>query len=152
MERLQKTIPIAVDRSAKTTRRPPSIPPRTPLTAEPYRAYKPQPFRREERDHVTILFGAIRLSSYECGMDQPTSSPVQQIVERSGTLYFSLQGLDSTKPAGSVKIRVETIAHYLQKYSQQIIARKKAAAPGGCPLLGSFRLGVRARVAPARTR
>jgi len=76
----------------------------------------------------------IRLSSYECGMDQPTYSPVQQIVERSGTLFFSFQDLDSTKPAGSVKIRVETIAHYLQKHAQGIIGRKLAAAPPDCPL------------------
>jgi predicted nucleotide-binding protein (sugar kinase/HSP70/actin superfamily) len=80
--------------------------------------------------------GVIRLASYECGMDQPTYSPVQQIVERSGTLFFAFQDLDSTKPAGSVKIRVETIAHYLQKYSKEIIERKKAAAAPGCPLLG----------------
>src|SRR6476660_7476837 len=26
---------------------------------EPYRAYKPRPFAREERDHVTILFGGL---------------------------------------------------------------------------------------------
>jgi len=77
----------------------------------------------------------VRLSSYECGMDQPTYSPVQHIVERSGTLFFSFQDLDSTKPAGSVKIRVETIAYYLEKYYAGIIARKKAAAPAGCPLL-----------------
>jgi predicted nucleotide-binding protein (sugar kinase/HSP70/actin superfamily) len=76
----------------------------------------------------------VRLSSYECGMDQPTYSPVQQIVERSGTLFFSFQDLDSTKPAGSVKIRVETIAHYLEKHCAGIIARKKAAAAPGCPL------------------
>ncbi|MGH8621939.1 MAG: hypothetical protein ACRET3_07360, partial [Burkholderiales bacterium] len=60
---------------------------------------------------------------------------VQQIVERSGTLFFSFQDLDSTKPAGSVKIRVETIAHYLQKYAREIIERKKAAAAPNCPLL-----------------
>jgi predicted nucleotide-binding protein (sugar kinase/HSP70/actin superfamily) len=78
----------------------------------------------------------VRLSSYECGMDQPTYSPVQQIVERSGTLFFSFQDLDSTKPAGSVKIRVETIAYYLEKYSAGIVANKRAAAPPGCPLLG----------------
>lgn len=77
----------------------------------------------------------IRLSSYECGMDQPTYSPVQKIVEASGTLFFAFQDLDSTKPAGSVRIRVETIAHYLEKYSAAIIARKKAASPAGCPLL-----------------
>jgi predicted nucleotide-binding protein (sugar kinase/HSP70/actin superfamily) len=77
----------------------------------------------------------VRLSSYECGMDQPTYSPVQQIVERSGTLFFSFQDLDSTKPAGSVKIRVETIAHYLRKYGADIVAKKQAAAPAGCPLV-----------------
>jgi len=77
----------------------------------------------------------IRLASYECGMDQPTYTPVQQIVERSGTLFFSCQDLDSTKPAGSVKIRVETIAHYLERYARSIIERKKAAMAAGCPLL-----------------
>ena len=54
----------------------------------------------------------IRLVSYECGMDQPTFTPVQQIVERSGTLFFSFKDLDSSKPAGSVKIRDETNTHY----------------------------------------
>jgi predicted nucleotide-binding protein (sugar kinase/HSP70/actin superfamily) len=77
----------------------------------------------------------VRMSSYECGMDQPTYTPVQQIVERSGTLFFSFQDLDSTKPAGSVKIRVETIAHYLEKYADTIIEKKKAAMPPGCPIL-----------------
>jgi len=86
---------------------------------------------------VPWVAGVIRLASYECGMDQPTYTPVQQIVERSGTLFFSFQELDSTKPAGSVKIRVETIAHYLQKYAAEIIAKKKATAAPGCPLLAS---------------
>jgi len=67
-------------------------------------------------------------------MDQPIYSPVQQIVERSRTLFFSFQELDSTKPADSVKIRVETISYYLGKYSADIIAKKKAASPPGCPL------------------
>jgi predicted nucleotide-binding protein (sugar kinase/HSP70/actin superfamily) len=84
---------------------------------------------------VPWITGVIRLSSYECGMDQPTYSPVQQIIERSGTLFFSFQDLDATKPAGSVKIRVETITHYLQKYSGDIIRKKLATAAPGCPLL-----------------
>jgi len=79
----------------------------------------------------------VRLSSYECGMDQPTYTPVQQIVERSGTLFFAFQELDATKPAGSVKIRVETIAHYLERAAGAIIARKKAAMGPGCPLLAA---------------
>jgi len=79
----------------------------------------------------------VRMASYECGMDQPTYTPVQQIVERSGTLFFSFQDLDSTKPAGSVKIRVETITHYLERYATGIIEKKKAAMPPGCPLGGA---------------
>jgi predicted nucleotide-binding protein (sugar kinase/HSP70/actin superfamily) len=81
---------------------------------------------------------ALRLTSYECGMDQPTFTPVQQIVERSGTLFFSFQELDSTKAAGSVKIRVETIAYYLERSSRHIIERKKAMLPSGGPLAPNF--------------
>ena len=77
---------------------------------------------------------AVRLSSYECGMDQPTYTPVQRIVEGSGTLFFSFQDLDSTKPAGSVKIRVETISAYLRTRARAIVQAKRAAAPAGCPL------------------
>jgi predicted nucleotide-binding protein (sugar kinase/HSP70/actin superfamily) len=77
---------------------------------------------------------AIRLASYECGMDQPTFTPVQQIVEHSGTLFFSFQELDATKPAGSVKIRVETIAHYLERNSRWIVEEKKKIMCLPCPL------------------
>jgi predicted nucleotide-binding protein (sugar kinase/HSP70/actin superfamily) len=77
----------------------------------------------------------IRLASYECGMDQPTLTPVQKIVEGSGTLFFSFQDLDATKPAGSVKIRVETIAYYLERGSAAIIERKKRRIGSPGPLL-----------------
>jgi len=50
--------------------------------------------------------------------------------------YFPIDAdLDSTKPAGSVEIRVETITHYLEKYAGDIIEKKKAAMGPGCPLL-----------------
>ena len=71
----------------------------------------------------------IRFSSYECGMDQPTYTPVQSILESSGTLFFAFQELDSTKSAGSLKIRVETISHYLAQRSQSIISRKSSLLP-----------------------
>ena len=77
----------------------------------------------------------LRLSSYECGMDQPTYTPTQKIVEATGTLFFKFGDLDSTKPAGSIKIRIETIVHYVSKYSQQIIQKKLALLPPDCPLL-----------------
>lgn len=76
----------------------------------------------------------IRLSSYECGMDQPTYSPVQAIVEESGTLFFSFQDLDSTKPAGAMRIRTETIVHYLRDRSADIISRKLERLPRKMPL------------------
>jgi predicted nucleotide-binding protein (sugar kinase/HSP70/actin superfamily) len=75
----------------------------------------------------------IRLSSYECGMDQPTYTPTQKIIEVSGTLFFKFGDLDSTKPAGSVNIRVETIVHYLEKYSDDIIRKKLARLPSPTP-------------------
>jgi predicted nucleotide-binding protein (sugar kinase/HSP70/actin superfamily) len=77
----------------------------------------------------------IRLVSYECGMDQPTLTPVQKIVEGSGTLFFSFQDLDATKPAGSIKIRVETIAYYLERASARIIRMKKQRMRAPIPLL-----------------
>ncbi len=77
----------------------------------------------------------IRFSSYECGMDQPTYTPTQKIVEATGTLFFKFGDLDATKPAGSIKIRIETIVHYASKYSTDIIQRKLALLPSNCPLL-----------------
>ncbi len=77
---------------------------------------------------------AIRLSSYECGMDQPTYTPTQEIVERSGTLHFKFGDLDSTKPGGSVKMRVETIHYYIQKSYLGIIEKKLKRLPAACPL------------------
>jgi predicted nucleotide-binding protein (sugar kinase/HSP70/actin superfamily) len=76
----------------------------------------------------------VRLSSYECGMDQPTYTPTQKIVEATGTLFFKFGDLDSTKPSGSIKIRVETIVHYMAKYSRGIIQRKLGLLAPRCPL------------------
>ncbi len=77
----------------------------------------------------------LRLSSYECGMDQPTYTPSQRIVEAGRTLYFRFGDLDANKPLGSLKIRAETILHYFTQYSDRIIWEKLADLPDGCPLL-----------------
>jgi predicted nucleotide-binding protein (sugar kinase/HSP70/actin superfamily) len=66
---------------------------------------------------ITGITCVLRLTSYECGMDQPTYTPVQKIVEASGTLFFEFGDLDTTKPAGRVKIRIETIVHCVRKHS-----------------------------------
>lgn len=77
----------------------------------------------------------IRYSSYECGMDQPTYTPTQKIVETTGTLFFKFGDLDSTKPTGSIRIRIETIVHYMAKYSPQIIQKKLALLSPENPLI-----------------
>jgi predicted nucleotide-binding protein (sugar kinase/HSP70/actin superfamily) len=77
----------------------------------------------------------VRLSSYECGMDQPTYTPVQRIIETSGTLFFKFGDLDATKPSASVAIRTETVLYYLAERSEAIISQKLARLPPGCPLM-----------------
>ena len=76
----------------------------------------------------------IHLSSYECGMDQPTYTPTQKIVEATGTLYFKFGDLDATKPAGGINIRVQTIVHYMEKYAGKLIDKKRSWLPEACPL------------------
>jgi hypothetical protein len=67
-------------------------------------------------------------------MDQPTYTPTQKIVEATGTLFFKFGDLDSTKPAGGVKIRIETIVHYMAKYSRKIMQQKLGYLSPECPL------------------
>ena len=55
-------------------------------------------------------------------------------IKATGTLFFKFGDLDATKPAGSIKIRVETIVHYLSRHSPEIIARKLAVLSPSSPL------------------
>jgi predicted nucleotide-binding protein (sugar kinase/HSP70/actin superfamily) len=54
---LQKTIPIVKEAEPKAPLRVVAPPARS--SAAPYRAYKPRPFTRAERDEVTVLFGGL---------------------------------------------------------------------------------------------
>ncbi|MBL8007720.1 MAG: CoA activase [Ignavibacteria bacterium] len=67
---------------------------------------------------------ALELSSFKCGHDAPIYTVVQEIVEDSGTPYFSFKDIDENKPAGSIKIRVETIGYFLKRYREDILAKK----------------------------
>lgn len=59
MQALEK-IRVVTDNGALPARpRAPVVPVMTPKGAGPYRAYKPRPFTRDERDSVTILFGGL---------------------------------------------------------------------------------------------
>ncbi len=69
---------------------------------------------------------ALELSNFKCGHDAPIYTVVEEIVEHSGTPYFCFKDIDENKPAGSIKIRIETIAYFLKRYREDIVdARKK---------------------------
>jgi predicted nucleotide-binding protein (sugar kinase/HSP70/actin superfamily) len=61
---------------------------------------------------------ALELSNFKCGHDAPIYSVVEEIVECSGTPYFSFKDLDENRPAGSIRIRVETISYFLKRYRE----------------------------------
>ena len=63
---------------------------------------------------------AIDLSSFKCGHDAPIFNTVENIIEASGTPYFTFHDIDENKPTGSIKIRVETIDYFLQRYQEHL--------------------------------
>jgi predicted CoA-substrate-specific enzyme activase len=70
---------------------------------------------------------ALEVSNFKCGHDAPIYSVIEDIIENSGTPYFSFKDLDENKPTGSIKIRVETIDYFLKRY-QETLTKKAAAA------------------------
>ncbi len=69
---------------------------------------------------------ALQVSSFKCGHDAPIYGAIEQIIEQSGTPFFCFKDLDENKPAGSIKIRIETIDYFLRRYREQMSARWKA--------------------------
>ncbi len=66
---------------------------------------------------------ALELSNFKCGHDAPIYSVIEEIIESAGTPYFYFKDIDENKPAGSIKIRVETIDYFLKRYRENILAR-----------------------------
>ena len=71
---------------------------------------------------------ALELSSFKCGHDAPIYTVVEEIVETSGTPYFSFKDIDENKPTGSIKIRTETIGYFLKRYQEDLLREKPARA------------------------
>jgi predicted CoA-substrate-specific enzyme activase len=69
---------------------------------------------------------ALQVSSFKCGHDAPVYGAVERIIEQSGTPFFCFKDLDENKPAGSIKIRIETIDYFLRRYREQMIERWRA--------------------------
>jgi predicted nucleotide-binding protein (sugar kinase/HSP70/actin superfamily) len=66
---------------------------------------------------------ALDLSSFKCGHDAPMYHVIESIVEASATPYFTFHDIDENKPVGSIRIRVETIAYFLQRYQEDLLRR-----------------------------
>jgi predicted nucleotide-binding protein (sugar kinase/HSP70/actin superfamily) len=59
---------------------------------------------------------AVEFSSFKCGHDAPIYSAIEQIIERSGTPFFSFRDMDENCPDHSIRLRVETIDYFLKRY------------------------------------
>jgi predicted nucleotide-binding protein (sugar kinase/HSP70/actin superfamily) len=68
---------------------------------------------------------ALEMSSFKCGHDAPIYGAIEGIIENSGTPYFCFKDLDENKPAGSIRIRIETIDYFLKRYRDDIVKRRK---------------------------
>jgi len=70
---------------------------------------------------------ALEISNFKCGHDAPIYSVIEDIIENSGTPYFSFKDLDENKPTGSIKIRVETIDYFLKRYREDLLKKAETA-------------------------
>jgi predicted nucleotide-binding protein (sugar kinase/HSP70/actin superfamily) len=65
---------------------------------------------------------AVELSSFKCGHDAPIYNVIEGILEASGTPFFAFKDLDENKPAGSLRIRVETVDYFLREYRERVLS------------------------------
>ena len=68
---------------------------------------------------------ALELSSFKCGHDAPIYTVVEETVQANGTPYFCFKDIDENKAAGSIKIRVETIGYFLQRYREDMVKHRE---------------------------
>ena len=66
---------------------------------------------------------AVEISNFKCGHDAPTYNVIEEIIETSGTPYFSFKDVDENKPVGSINLRIETIDHFLKRYQKKVVEK-----------------------------
>ncbi|MCB9301219.1 MAG: CoA activase [Lewinellaceae bacterium] len=82
---------------------------------------------------------AIEVSNFKCGHDAPTYTVIEEIIESSGTPFFSFRDIDENKPKGSIKLRIETIDYFLKQYRERAFGLpKKAEVPQEMDISASF--------------
>jgi predicted CoA-substrate-specific enzyme activase len=93
---------------------------------------------------------ALEISSFKCGHDAPIYGVIEGIIEKSGTPYFCFKDMDENKPAGSIRIRVETIDYFLRRYREDVI-KKRLAAEEIERRLADYEAELRARIGQTQT-
>jgi predicted CoA-substrate-specific enzyme activase len=65
----------------------------------------------------------IEISNFRCGHDAPAYRLIEQILETAGRPYFGFKDLDENRPAGSIRLRIETIDYYLRYHRNELIGQ-----------------------------
>jgi predicted CoA-substrate-specific enzyme activase len=63
---------------------------------------------------------SVELSNFKCGHDAFISRTIEDIIECSGKPHFSFRDLDENRPLASIRIRVETIHYFLERYQRSL--------------------------------
>jgi len=87
---------------------------------------------------------ALDVSSFRCGHDAPIYATVEAILERAGTPYFTFHEIDENRPAGAIRLRVETIDYFLREYEARVLgSQRRAAAEAARETVGVGPVGAR---------
>ncbi len=70
---------------------------------------------------------AVELSNFKCGHDAPIYAIVEEIIESSGTPYFGFKDIDENRPAGAIKLRLETLDYALRRHRERLVQRRRTA-------------------------
>ena len=68
---------------------------------------------------------AVELSNFKCGHDATIYATVEEIIEQSGTPYFGFKDIDENRPAGAIKLRLETLDYALNRHRQRLVQRRQ---------------------------
>ena len=69
---------------------------------------------------------AVELSNFKCGHDAPIYATVEEIIESSGTPYFGFKDIDENRPAGAIKLRLETLDYALRRHRERLVQRRRS--------------------------
>ena len=70
---------------------------------------------------------AVEISNFRCGHDAPAYQLIERILESAGRPYFGFKDLDENRPAGSMRLRIETIDYYLRQHRAELVHTRIAA-------------------------